>query len=430
MKKITPFLCFVIILASCKQEKVVIADSAFTDSLIANYTLPAAIKANEDELQFWLSRIKPQTPDIVNDARYASTLAARFTLLGDITDIKKSDSVLKRLDAAFSHKEASPNVSLLANAIRQHRFKEAETYLEKARTIGIKKYEVFSLGFDVDFELGRYDQAQAELRVIRSSDDYGYFFRKSKWEHFKGNMDSAIAAMYKATELARSNDWLRLAALSNEADLCIHNGELEKAYELYQQSVKINAADYHSITAIGWIALVHDKNDSLAEKIFQFVHSKIKSPDPLFKLYQMAQGKKDTVLEKRYATEFANQANDSLYGNMYNKYLIEIYTGILKDPAKAEAIAKKEIEGRSTPQTYAWYAYSLLTNNKKEEAYKVYEQFVSGKPLEGLELYWMGKLMQTFNKGYNAMEFFKAAHKNRYDLSPAMADDLENELKE
>ncbi|MBI2730177.1 MAG: hypothetical protein HYX40_05400 [Sphingobacteriales bacterium] len=430
MKKIIPFLFFVIILASCRKEKTVIVDSTFTDSLIANYTVPAAIKANEDELQFWLGRIKPQTPDIINDARYASNLAVRFTLLGDITDIKKSDSVLKRLDAAFSHKEASPNVSLLTNAIRQHRFKEAETYFEKVRTIGIKKYEVFSLGFDIDFELGRYEQAQSELRTMRSSHDYGYFFRKSKWEHYKGNMDSAIAAMNKAAELAGSNNMLRLAALSNEADLYMHNCEVKKAYELYQQSVKINAADYHSITGIGWIALVYDKNDSLAEKIFQFVHSKIKSPDPLFKLYQMAQGRRDSVLEKRYATEFAIRASDSLYGNMYNKYLIEIYTGITKEPAKAEAIAKKEIEGRATPQTYAWYAYTLLTNNKKEEAYKVYEQFVSGKPLEGLELYWMGKLMQAFNKGYNAIEFFKAANKNRYDLSPSMANDLENELKE
>jgi hypothetical protein len=67
----------------------------------------------------------------------------------------------------------------------------------------------------------------------------------------------------------------------------------------------------------------------------------------------------------------------------------------------------------------------LFSNNKKEEAYKVYEQSVSGKPLEGLELYWMGKMMQGLGKGYNTQQFFKAAWKNHYDLSPAMAEDLE-----
>src|SRR5438093_12554285 len=115
---------------------------------------------------------------------------------------------------------------------------------------------------------------------------------------------------------------------------------------------------------------------------------------------------------------------------MYNKYLIDLYTGILHDPAKAEAIAKKELENRNTPQTYAWYVWSLFANNKKEEAYNTYEKFVSGKPLEGLELYWMGKLMQGLNKGYNAQQFFKAAEKNKYDLSPNKAKDLEKTLGE
>jgi len=131
------------------------------------------------------------------------------------------------------------------------------------------------------------------------------------------------------------------------------------------------------------------------------------------------------VLEYRYANDFASQATNALYGNMYNKYLIEIYTGILNDPAKAENIAAAELNNRSTPQTNAWYAWALFSNNKKEKAYQVYEQAVSGKPLEGLELYWMGKMMQGLGKGYNAQQFFKAAWKNRYDLSSAIVEDLE-----
>jgi hypothetical protein len=55
---------------------------------------------------------------------------------------------------------------------------------------------------------------------------------------------------------------------------------------------------------------------------------------------------------------------------------------------------------------------------------------VSGKPLEGLELYWMGKYMQAQDKDYNAKEFLKAAYKNRYDLSPGMVRELEKGLKE
>ena len=187
----------------------------------------------------------------------------------------------------------------------------------------------------------------------------------------------------------------------------------------------MNSGDLHSITGLGWIALVHDKNDSLATQLFQFVHTKTLLPDPLFKLYQAAQLSKDSVLEASVAGTFAAAAADSMYGNMYSKYLIEVYTGVLHEPAKAETLAAAELNNRSTPQTNAWYAWALFSNGKKQAAQKVYEQFVSGKPLEGLELYWMGKMMQGIGKGYNAQQFFKAAGKNHYDLSPAMAADLE-----
>ena len=118
-------------------------------------------------------------------------------------------------------------------------------------------------------------------------------------------------------------------------------GDLQKAADMYKQCIHLNSVDFHSILGLGWIALVHDKNDTLAEKIFKFVQTKNKLPDPLFKLYQMAQGRGDKHLEKKYATEFLSKATDTIYGQMYNKYVIEIYTGILNDPGKAESLAQR-----------------------------------------------------------------------------------------
>ena len=115
---------------------------------------------------------------------------------------------------------------------------------------------------------------------------------------------------------------------------------------------------------------------------------------------------------------------------MYNRYLIELYTGILQDPARADTLSLSELTNRATPQTYAWRVWSLFETGKKEQAYSLFQKEVSGKPLEGLELYYMGKMMQGLGKGYNAREFFKAAYKNKYDLSPGIAKDIENQLKE
>lgn len=413
-----------ILFFSCN-HRTAIVDRHFTDSLLLHYTLPPSVQVAETNMAFWKKGINPNSTGLVNESRYAAALVSRFHQFGDIRDVRSADSILGLVNTAYNDHEASPNIALASYSILQHQFSQADVYLEKARKAGLKKYESLTASFDIDFELGRYTNAALDVKQLQSYKDYGYYFRKSKLEHLNGAMDSSIHAMLMAASLADASPYLKNVALSNAADLYIHNEELENAADLYMECIRMNSGDFHSILGLGWIALVHDRNDSLAQRLFEFVHSKNRLPDPLFKLYQLAQQKKDSSLEAGYANAFARQATDTVYGHMYNKYLIELYTGILHNPAKAELLAAAELTNRSTPQTNAWYAWTLYSNDKKAEAYKVYQQSVSGKPLEGLELYWMGKMMQGLGKGYNAQQFFKAAYKNHYDLSPAMAADLE-----
>jgi len=427
MRKMIYALLLLPLAISCNHQSNAIADRKFIDSLLLDYQEPAAIKANVSEVDFWQRRINPKVPGLVNETKYAGALVQRFHLKGDIADLIRADSILLQIDSLYNYKEATPNLSMALHCLLQHRFNEATVWFQKAKAIGIKKYESHAVAFDVNFESGLYANALANLNAIKAENNYGYQFRKSKWEHYKGNMDSAIQAMQNAVALSGGDIALKQAALSNTADLYLHNSELEKANKLYMESIRLNTADLHSIMGLGWITLVHDHNDSLAEKIFFFVSTKTSSPDPYFKLAQTASARGDSNLQKKYASRFANQVEDSAYGNMYNKYLIELYTGILNNPERAEVIAKRELSNRATPQTYSWYAWSLFSNNKQDEAYKIYQKRVSGKPLEGLELYWMGKMMQAMNKGYNAKQYFKEAYKNRYDLSPEKVIDLETE---
>ncbi|MGC4103647.1 tetratricopeptide repeat protein [Ferruginibacter sp.] len=416
-------------LFSCKQANKPIVSKVLVDSLITHYTTPQAVKDNAADMQFWKNRINPNSPDYSNALKYAATLISRFHLSGDIHDIKTADSVLLKTAADFNGKEAGPYLSLVGHYILQHRFKEADSIFHLATAIGIKKYETAATSFDINFELGRIALAKQDLSTIKSNNDYGYQFRKSKMMHFSGDLDSSISAMRTAAQNAGRDVTLKMAALSNVADLYIHAGQLDKAYDCYMQCIQTNPADMHSIMGIGWIALMNDKNDSLAESIFKFVTTKTQSPDPLFKLVSVAEQRGDSALALQYAHAFEAKASDTIYGNMYNKYLLQLYTGQLQQPAKAEAIGKKELDNRATPQTYAWYAWALLCNNKKDEAYSIYQKYVSGKPLEGLELYWMGKLMRSLDKGYNASQFFKQANKNYYDLDPTIQKDLTKNLE-
>lgn len=424
MKKIL-FAFTLITFFSCNHSAEKIVDTAFIDSLISNYTEPASVKNNAEEILFWKGRINPAIPGLVDESKYAANLIGRFQLKGDIKDVKTADSIVQKIDSLFNHKEASPYLSIVRHCILQHRFKEANAYLQSAIAIGIKPYETYSSLFDINFELGNYTLASQSLKAIRAENDYGYKFRQSKWEHYNGNFDSAVAAMQKAALLSGDNVSLRQAALSNTADLNLHNGNLQEANDLYIKSIRLDAGDLHSIMGLGWIALVHDKKDTLAEKIFRFVQIKTKAPDALFKLISVAQARENNVEEKELANQFVKYTGDSLYGNMYNKYLIELYADVLNEPVKAESIAKKELEGRSTPQTYSWYAYCLFKNNKEEEAFTIYRQHVTGKPLESLELYWIGKMLKGLHKGYDAKGYLSAAYSNRFDLSPAKIKDLE-----
>jgi len=429
LKQLIFGIAIIYLLGACNNEKRQIVRNDLMDSLISSYAESGLAKSNDSVLQFWKNRINPRLPGLVSESKYAATLSMRYRLFGNIADLKRADSVIRKVDFNYNHREAHTYLTLVAYSIMQHRFKEAEFYLQKAKELGLKKYDLLTTSFDVDFELGKYYKAENELKQFKSSNDYNYYYRRSKMDHLNGLLDSSIHAMLKAAILDENSDYLKQVALASAADLNIHAAKMQKAADLYLQCIRLNNSDFHSILGLGWIALVHDKNDSLAERIFQFVRSKNKLPDPLFKLTQMANARGDVKLERKYAQEFELDATDSVYGNMYNKYMIELYTGILNDPAKAEMISRRELDNRATPQTYSWYAWSLYSNNKKQEAYAIYQQYVSGKPLEGLELYWMGKLMQGLNKGYNADQFFKAAYTNKYDLSPGIVKDLEQNLQ-
>lgn len=410
-------------------ERTTVVDTVFTDSVLNNYSVLPAVKHIDDEIAFWKERINFNEPDYTNSMRYAGALINRFHISGDIADVKKSDSVLLHVSKQFKGTEAAPYLSLSAHAMLQHEFVKADSFLTLAKNIGLKKYEAVGAGFDVSFELGNMSYAAVNLKGMQDATDYGYQFRKSKLMHYKGALDSSINAMKAAHELSSANAVLRQAALSNLGDLYIHSGEMKKAADCFIKCIRENSSDIHSLMGLGWIALVHDRNDSLAERIFQFASTKTKSPEPLFKLIAVAQQRQDTALEYRYATAFEVAISDTNYGNMYHKYMIQLYTGVLNKPAHAVTIASKELLNRNTPQTNAWYAWALFKNGQTAAAMKVFNEKVSGKPLEGLELYWMGKLLQAVNKNSAAQQYFYEAEKNKYDLYPAVTKDLELLLK-
>jgi len=419
------FLGFLTI--SCNQKNEVLVDSTYVDSLLDHFYSPR-LEESKNNLEFWDKRMDSLPDNFVNGPKYAAALSAWFHISGSIHSLKKADSLVRASSLAHNSKDPDILRGIASMALLQHRFKEADSLHKLLVVLEGNTIANSFLDFDIVFERGDYAKAKNLLTVLNKDESYGYFFRRAKFEHYDGELDSSIHYMLAAAEKAGNNKNLRQTALSNAADLSLHKGDPEAAVDLYRKSILIDPSDLHSITGLGWIALVHDKNDSLAEKIFRFVKNKTESPDILLKLMQLAEARGDISHQKKYAVEFEQIASRAEYGAMYTKYLIDLYTGLLHEPAKALPLAEAETFNRPTPQAYAWYAWSWFKAKQADKANEIYKGFVSQKPLEAMELYYMGMMMKEMGKGYNAKQFFKAAWKNKYDLSPAKQNIVKENL--
>jgi hypothetical protein len=427
MQLFNKFLLYIIIAIffGCKSENIEIVNEKYIDSLLIIKGLSANQKALAIDSNFWKTRYEQDKNSYTNGQQYAAILQAKFKQYGDINDLKMAESIIQKINKIQNGVESGLNRTLAHLTSQQHRFQEANNYANLALKIGDNKYETTLLLFDAAFELGKIEQARIFLSKIKKQYEYAYYFRLAKMQHYDGDLEQAMESMQKAADLSQGNKSLAQAALSNMADLALHSGDFEKASLNYQKSLAIDQADYHSIKGLGIIAQLYDKNYNLANKIFNFVATKTQSPDIYFNLAQLAQSQNNKVAELKNAELFEQKASLSIYGNMYNKYLIELYDGPLKNHKKMLHIAEKELENRGTAQTNSWYAWALYQNNQKAKALAIYKSKVASKPLEGLELYFMGKMMEAEKKDFNANAYFEAAFKNRFELAPSKKTELE-----
>jgi hypothetical protein len=417
-----------VLLFSCGQQHKPIVEPGSIDSLLLKANDTTLDHSIQSELNFWGQRINQDPGGFVNEEKYAYALESRFHHSGDISSLLSADSLLSLLKEKTKSGEANILRSLARIAISRHQFPRADSLIQTALILGSEKYHSKLMQFDVLFELGQHKWAEEILQSIYSTNEYGYFFRKARWFHYKGDLDSSIYAMQQAVSLGEGNKGLQSAALSNLGDLYLHNDDAANAYKNYIACLQNNPGDMHSLLGIASIALLHDGADTLADKIIRFCESKTSAPDPLWRKIAIAEFRSDSATATRYANEFFAKASLPAYGNMYNKYLLDICTSHINNGGFAKTISLKEIQLRPGPQSYSWHAWALYKAGEKETALAIFEKHVSGKPLEALELYYMGIMLQETEKKNLGAKYLQAAQKNKYDLSPAKIEKIRQVL--
>ena len=251
--------------------------------------------------------------------------------------------------------------------------------------------------------------------------------RLSKWKDHIGDLDQAIALMESSLEgISPTNTNLKIWTLSNLADMYGHAGEVQKSYNAYLQVLELDNSYYYALKGIAYIAFAYDENTENAKKILNFLNKAHPIPDYKLMLAEIAEFENDIKSQVKYLNEFYAEVSLPQYGDMYNKYIMDIDLQ-RENFDKAIEMAEKEIENRATPQTYDLLAWTYLQAGYTEKALQITEDFVVDKTFEPDASYHMGILYSTINKDM-ALKHLNEAKNAAFELGPITSKEINNVL--
>jgi hypothetical protein len=391
IKTTTILLAIITTLFACNNKNNSITKKQDYEAFLNPSFQQIQLQKNDAELNFWNTKLKADTGSFVNMLELGFNTQAHFKLTGNVNDLSFADSLFNCSLSKLNKKEASIYFALAQNAITQHQFKEAETYIYIAQKIGADAGTINLVKFDINMELGNYLGAELCLKDIdKKETNFDYLIRAAKFEDYKGEAETSIKTMEKAHAIVMkgnkktTQNWVT----TNLADMYSHSGRLQDAYNMYIESLKIDSANLYALKGIANICFVNDKNTDEAERILKFIIATTEAPDLYLNLAEISDWKKDEKTKMEYLNIFlAKIESNKKYGNMYNKYLVDVYLNDKIDVTKALSIAENEMNNRKTPETYSWLALANYKANRVEEATEIVNKYVLNKTFEPHALY-------------------------------------------
>lgn len=417
-----------LVLVSCMNKKD-IANPADYTVFLKKGILDQQKQQVSGEINFWQQRLQKDTGSYVNMLKLASAYLQSFKLTGDIAALKKGDSLLKA--SSVKLKDTDPDIlfAISQNSVTQHQFRNAALYNDAAEKAEGDTFINRLLDFDAGMELGNYKDAILQLASLSDKSSFDYLIRKAKLEDHHGNLDEAIEKMEQAFDKVKDKKRsLYCWTLSNLGDMYGHAGQIEKAYNSYLKVLQKDSSYLYALKGIAWIAYAHDNNTQEAKKILQFLLSQTKMPDLWLTLAEMEEWEGNTAKSESYNRRFLQEVVQPGYGDMYNKYLIHLYTEQLKDYDKALALAKKEISNRPTPETYDWLAWIYYNKGEKEKAYAIASTYVYGQTFEPDAKLHTGFIFAANQQEEKAREILEECLDSSFELGPMTTKKIREKL--
>ncbi|XMO85558.1 tetratricopeptide repeat protein [Algibacter sp. AS12] len=382
----------------------------------------------KEDFNFWEKKLEKEPNQFPYLAKAAASQSVIFNKTGNIEALIKAETYLVKANQATNYNNAGYLRALSRNYVSQHRFKEALLLLIKAEDNGEGLKGTQKMLFDVHLELGNYDAAKRYLDAIKKNNDFDYLIRLSKWSDHRGNIDAAIKYMEQAktiaesTNLASTKQWV----YTNLADYYGHAGRIEASYNHYLKALELDPNDAYAKKGIAWIVYSYEKNPDEALRILNEVTKTYNAPDYHLLKAEIAEYNGNNVLKEEQLKLYANAVENSLYGDMYNKYNALLYAESEKDTAKALEIAYVEIKNRPTPQSYDLLAWTLYNHGEVKEAMEILEQHVNGKTSEPDVLFHIAKIYKANREIEKANALKKELLESVFELGPIVENEIKN----
>ena len=383
MKNVFASLCLSLLLLGCNKQGD--KDVTFTTNPIdyTSFLQADPIKsyaAALEEKEFWSKRLGSDSTGVGDLGPLAGAYSKLFETSGDIQYLKDAEQVYKKAITVAAIKiQDGYKRALAKNYITQHRFKDAITLLEESYAGISNKHATELLLFDCYLEVGAYSKALQFLKKIENINQFDYLIRISKWSDHQGDLSAAIRYMQKALVIAnsRKNLALQIWTNSNIADYYGHQGDIKASYNHYLKTLALQPDNAYAKKGIAWILYSKEYNTAQALELIDHLLANHNLPDYYLLKAEMASYQGDSVLSEEYMQQFFTLANNPLYGDMYNTH--KIMALVKTDPYKALQLALKEVDNRTTPQSYQLLALAQLASNLKQEALATITSFVAGK---------------------------------------------------
>lgn len=385
---------------------------------------------NAAEISFWQNKLNTDTGNFIYKQELGFHVLSRFQLYGRAEDLLTADSLFISSSAKLNNSNPELFYTRSQNAITLHRFADALTYTKLAEEKGGAAYTNRLLFFDAAMETGMYQSAEIKLNQLSDKQGFDYLIRKAKLEDHYGRLDEAILLMEKALDKASTQpggpayNWV----LSNLGDMYGHAGHIEEAYQSYLSVLKQDSTNLHCLKGIAWIAYSHDKNTTAAKQILHFIQSKTALPDVHLLLAEIAAFENNHAEKEKQLTLFIKEAERPVYGAMYNKYLLDIYTTGRKDTAKVLAIAVKENKSRPTPETFTWLAAALHSNGQTAEATAIIRKYILQQTAEPDLLAICAEVLAANGNKPEAKSLYKACLESSFEMGPVKTAAINRQL--